>query len=328
MKFLILIFSLLFISFVDSLIKPEECFDLRKRGQFNFNFLVCEGTYGWSSIHIISPLTLTLFFQNIWIALIIPGLFEIFEALVAATLGLDILTTCFDAETVAGSVIGDWLINGFMGVFLGFAIIAITKVPPLLPRYSSIKNQDRRFENEKFVVKIRKAVWFKYLFCGVIFVSILHAFPLWTYPSNCTELDPFSCLNISLALLILVLKPIYLIIYYLICNFAIDQYAMWTCEQKNSAYIFFPDRGRYVFFILWWFVEFTICLQNFPWFPSYLGDVSGFCQPWISVGAWAVIFTVILLILRNKKNRIWFDCKILGSKDKKEPLRKKSIFFN
>ena len=62
--------------------------------------------------------------------------------------------------------------------------------------------------------------------------------------------------------------------------------------------------ARLVFFVLWWFVEFTICLQNFqPWIPTYLGDVSGFCQPWISTGIWFVIFGILLIILKDKVSK-------------------------
>lgn len=295
MRLLTFVATALFLGTAWTLITPEQCYDNRIRTQDPRSFLVCEGVY-WSAPHIILPLIVTLWIQEIWICLLIPGLFEIFEQLMFFCFGGFVFfpTDVFKSETVQGALLGDWLFNGFLGVFLAFSIAAITKVPPLLSDGKHL-------------------IWIKYFIILLIFV-FTNIIAGMSTPENCDMLDPLSCNNVGL-IVIAILLPFYLIAFYYFCSFEDDEKYLWKG---------YPKRARVTFLVLWFLVEESILIQNMQHYvPLYLGDAGGFYQPWLSCAFWFVLF-LILAIRFRVVGREDFDESLLG--DRK--LKKKSVFHN
>jgi hypothetical protein len=288
-------FVFLFSGLVLTLITPEQCYDNRIRTQDPRSFLVCEGL-NWSAPHIILPMIVTFWIQHIWVCLLIPGLFEVFEQLMFFFFDGFVFfkSGTFESETIQGSLLGDWFFNGFIGVFLAFSIIAITKVPPLLSSGKHI-------------------IWLKYLLILLVF-ALTNLIAGTSTPEDCATLDPLSCNNVGL-IIIAILLPFYLIAFYYACSFEDDEIYLWKG---------YPRRARITFFVLWFLVEESILIQNMQHYvPLYLGDAGGFYQPWLSCGFWFLLF-LILAIRFKVTGRQEFDRQLLGN----EKLKKKSVFFN
>ena len=209
-----------------AMITPEQCYDNRIRTEDPRSFLVCEGP-SWSAPHIILPMIVTLFLQHIWVCLLIPGLFEVFEQLMFFFFDGFVFfkSGTFESETIQGSLLGDWFFNGFIGVFLAFSIVAITKVPPLISNGNHV-------------------IWWKYLVILLVF-ACTNFIGGESTPSNCDILDPMSCNNIGL-IIIAALLPIYLILFYFVCSFEIDEKYLWKG---------YPKRARVTFFVLWFLLN-------------------------------------------------------------------------
>ena len=324
MKFnIILLLSLFFSIFADvvsCLIKREECYDFRIRNDNFWSFLVCESDSGWSAIHVTIPMATVFVFQNIWIAILIPIIFEPLEQLVLSPLAFSIAgyrSDSFGIETLAGSEIGDALFNGMMGVLLGFLIVYIFKIPPLIPFYDDVP-------------KGKKIIWFKYFGLMIIYYSMIF-FATIISPADCAVLDPINCDHLGLVIMT-ALRPLYYISFYFLCSLPIDEQILWKIgeekqKQKQKIYVY-PKRARIIFLVVWWLVELSIHIQNMQfWIPLYLGDGGGYYQVWLSVGILVVIFSVTIIILQDKHIRLWFDTKFLGNPYNKK-IMKKSILFN
>lgn len=296
MRVCVALFSFsLFLGAALNLITPEQCYDNRIRTQDPRSFLVCEGP-SWSAPHIILPMIVTFWIQEIWVCLLIPGLFEAFEQLMFFFFDGYVFfkSGTFESETIQGSLLGDWVFNGFLGVFLAFSIAAITKVPPLLSDGKHL-------------------IWVKYTVILLVF-ACTNLVAGMTTPENCAMLDPMSCNNIGL-FIVAGLLPIYLVAFYYLCSFGEDEKYLWKG---------YPKRARVTFLVLWFLVEESILIQNMQHYvPLYLGDAGGFYQPWLSCAFWFLLF-LILAIRFGVVGREDFDETLLG--DRK--LKKKSVFHN
>lgn len=98
----------------------------------------CESEGGWPAIHFLTPFFVYATVQNIYVAALTPGLYEIFEALlrVAVTegwLGERWCPTRF--QTPAGALVYDWLLQGLWGVMAGVLFVRVTGLPRIVPIY-------------------------------------------------------------------------------------------------------------------------------------------------------------------------------------------------
>lgn len=111
------------------------CLNYASRCQTSWDFVICESSKGWASPHMSMPFVSTFFFG--WkIAWLIQGLFEIFEATVLTLFGDYIVFQTADAEreTLAGSLIGDW-VHALPAVFAAWLLIRAYKFWAFLPNY-------------------------------------------------------------------------------------------------------------------------------------------------------------------------------------------------
>lgn len=102
------------------------------RNHLSFDFLCCEsGTY--IGPHMTNPLLLYLFWNNVpWTVLLVLA-FELTETLLLTMLGsFELLFSSeTDLETASASLIGDVLIQGGLGLFIGYLLRVVFLVPTL-----------------------------------------------------------------------------------------------------------------------------------------------------------------------------------------------------
>ena len=101
--------------------------------------LECETKQTWHSQHFVNPLLFYVTTQNVVLSLLIPGLAEVCEAIMrAATMGRRAEITdadgeearegLFSMESPMGSLIYDWLIQGFGGVLTGIFLVEFLNI--------------------------------------------------------------------------------------------------------------------------------------------------------------------------------------------------------
>jgi hypothetical protein len=102
----------------------------------SFDFIFELG--GWPGPHIANPFTAYLYTQNIFYAFLISGSFEIFERMSLIILGnyVIFIGDQSDNETFDASLIGDWMLQGGIGVILGWFFCRVMRcsrpfTPPL-----------------------------------------------------------------------------------------------------------------------------------------------------------------------------------------------------
>lgn len=105
------------------------------RDQTSWDFVLCEGNKGWPSAHTELPFLATLITGSPLFAFLMQGVFEIFEVTVLLVFNNFIVFDTLEAEleTLAGSVFGDWLINGGLGVLAAYLLMDVFDFPGFLP---------------------------------------------------------------------------------------------------------------------------------------------------------------------------------------------------
>ena len=104
----------------------------RRRDQLSFDFLACEVTYIAS--HIVNAALFTLAFGRLEWSVAAVLLTEALEGSVRTLFPGQGAEDTIDTETLAGSIVGDGLFNGGLGITLGWALIKMSRAPPLTTR--------------------------------------------------------------------------------------------------------------------------------------------------------------------------------------------------
>lgn len=119
--------------------------DYCDRNHLSFDFLCCEDNSGWVSAHFLTPFLFYVYFQNPeWTMLLAFG-FEPFEQL-----AFNLTSTTVngrDVETLFGSIVGDAVLQGGSGLWIGVLITYCFDFPILVSteqRAHRAKNPGRR----------------------------------------------------------------------------------------------------------------------------------------------------------------------------------------
>lgn len=119
--------------------------DYCDRNHLSFDFVCCEDNSGWVSAHSVMPMIFYVYFQNAeWTMLLALG-FESFEQLSFNLTSISVNKK--DAETLFGSVVGDGLIQGGVGLWLGVLVTYCFDFPLLVStsvRANLIKKKGKR----------------------------------------------------------------------------------------------------------------------------------------------------------------------------------------
>lgn len=115
------------------------------RNQLSFDFLCCEDNSGWVSAHFLTPFLFYTYFQNPeWTMLLAFG----FEPLEQLAFNLTAISVSeLDAETLFGSVIGDAILQGGSGLWIGVLVTYCFDFPLLVSterRAHRVKRPGRR----------------------------------------------------------------------------------------------------------------------------------------------------------------------------------------
>lgn len=257
------------------------CLTYAARAQASWDFVVCEANKGWPAAHITLPLVTYVFLQDFWIAWCIPGLFEAFEIATLLFFGDFILFDTLDVEreTLAGALLGDWLINGTLGVLLGVLLVRVLCLPRLVPRtVACCAGAAREAEADAHRLLMR---W-RYLGFWALF-AFNNVLIGWVLPAGCLEHVPRDCANVGLALSTagqaLLLAALHVL--------HRDDALVW-CATPGAPHRPYASQ-RWALGLLW-FIVLTIHLQNFqPLVPLYLGVAGGFTQPWLIAALWIAL---------------------------------------
>lgn len=120
-----------------------------ERNHASLDFLCCEANK-WIGPHLTNPLLFYLMWNNVpWTVAVVLA-YELMEIVVLTALGdFDVIfAEKSDAETLAGALIGDVLIQGGLGLLIGYALRVIFVVPTLVSsteRARGYNEHTRRF---------------------------------------------------------------------------------------------------------------------------------------------------------------------------------------
>jgi hypothetical protein len=269
----------------------HTCLNYTLREQVSWDFVVCEGEKGWAAAHITLPLITYVFIQHFWATWCMPGLFEVFETMMLLMFQhYVVFAGVGPGETVAGSLIGDWLINGTVGVLLGMLLVRALRLPRLLPRVVDHPHVDP--------VLVRAMRW-RY-FCFWVLFAITNLPVGWVIPVDCKRHVPFNCTNSGLMLS----TAVQAWLLYCLHRLHRDDALVWAARAGPRGYA----AQRWALATVW-LVIFTINLQNFqPLVPHYLGVGSGFTQPWLASALWLLLLGAAALHDGGGDARHW--CRV------------------
>lgn len=268
----------------------ETCLTYAAREQASWDFVICEANKGWPAAHITLPLMTYVFIQDFWMAWCLPGLFEAFEVATLVFFGDFIIFDTLDVEreTLAGALLGDWIINGTLGIIIGMLLVRAIQLPPFIPwkRLESIS--DSFSVTQPHIVH---GLMMKWRYWGMWFLFVLNNVLIgWVLPADCLDHVPRDCTNIGLILSTIGQAILLMMLHYL----HRDDPLIWfpSPSSSSSPPVTSPTyRARQQWpLVLLWFIIATIHLQNAqPYIPYYLGIASGFIQPWFVSLLWILL---------------------------------------
>lgn len=238
------------------------CPDYGAREQLGWDFLVCEVNKGWPAVHVTLPLVVYLFLGDLLAAWTLAGVGELLEISAVLLAGSFVLfsTEEVELETLAGSLVGDWLLNGTLGVLLGWALARVLRVPPLLPAWP---HPERRRPNAWW----RAWAWSLLLLTGFVLSNLAVG---WVTPPGCLSPDPAACQHVGL----LLATALHLALLF----------AVYLTVRSPWVWHGYHRRRQALFLLLVAALEVWIHLQNAqPWVPLWLGPTGGFMQVWLAV---------------------------------------------
>ena len=142
----------------------------------------------WCVLHITTPMLLTLFLGNPWYAYLLTGLSEIVEVFAIAMTGSyvffleDPSISTGAWENQVGALIDDWLIQGGIGVFVGYLIIITFRPFPKAPITWEGLLSGRRLDWIHSV----------YLLLGVVALPLIYVQGVESFPGLQALIHPFA----------------------------------------------------------------------------------------------------------------------------------------
>lgn len=245
-----------------------------QREQASWDFLVCEVSKGWPAVHVTLPFLVYLFVGDFLTAWAAAGLGELFEITMLLLFREFVLfeTTDLELETLAGSLVGDWLINGTLGVLTGFLLARLLRAPPWIPRWPDTHTPPPR-------------AWWRAWVCTVAFLVAFVAVNFavgWVVPAGCLAADPATCHNVGL-LLATALHGALLAL-------------LFATHRSPWVWHGYTRRQQAVLVALAFAFECWVHLQNAqPWIPFWLGPLSGFLQVWVAAAVWLLPLLLVYL---------------------------------
>ena len=259
------------------------CLTYEAREAYSLDFLLCEGYNGWAATHMMSFFTLMLFIGNIAPTWIAAALLETFEALIITTFGAHWLmahgyTSALSLETLAGSIIGDWMINDLFGILAAWFLLRTLDVPGLLSPW--FQSSHRQALDLPPIWK--STLWWKQAGVAILLMAMF-ILPVWVYPTGCDQHIPYDCWNVGL-----IANAIITLIIIAVC-------AGWFMRSDDHQRHFWRGhrvsaRRRNAFFFFWAFYVLLVSFQNIHpavlWFVPLIAE---WAQCWLAGLVWVII---------------------------------------
>jgi len=267
----------------------EACLPYMDRFQYSLDFLCCETGSGWVAAHSMNPLGVSVFFGSFMTALAVAFWFEAFEVGVLTLFTSFIIfeTRELELETWAGSILGDALIQGSIGAFLGYLLRTVFDVPGPLEAWPLMNG------------------WMRFKYVGLWLVYSASFIPLTFVGENGEHWGLFAAVGIH-ALLLFVVFP-------LATRSRTDNLVVWQRRsftyktlRKNGGVVRTIDRARTRpvpeadrrrMFAAWFAINAALASQTtglYSWAPS------DYYQVWSATLA-SVLGLLLVRILRGRR---------------------------
>lgn len=263
-----------------------DCLPYSKRFQYSLDFLCCETGAGWVAAHVANPLGVSFFFGSFAAGLAIAFWFEAIEiTFLTAFTGFVIFETReLDLETWAGSIIGDALIQGGIGAFLGYLLRTAFNVPGPFESWP-LMNSWLRFKYA--------GLWILYS-CSFILVQFVG--------ENGEHWGLFGAIGFHAVFLFVILP--------FSTRSRLDEAVVWQNRVRKYKYVrgpyrvaeklrveHVPESRRWSLYSAWFFINAALASQTTG---LYYYLPSDYYQVWIAASL-SILVLVLVIALRNQK---------------------------
>jgi len=264
-----------------------EC-DWCSRNHLSFDFLCCE-TGKWLGPHLTNPLLLYLMWNNVtWTVLLVLA-FELFEVVSLAIAGssVPLFADERDFETIAAAFIGDVAIQGGLGLFIGWLLRSLFRVPTLVSSVERAVAYDLRGRRALYIV-LYVLVLTSYAVCGV------------TIGANAERIGLMLQLAFQL-IFIWFVWPVAL------NNTESDRELIWRVDRSTV----YGGPKKTLFFGLW---GITVIAAYVPHFAASANQpvwsINEWYMQWSVTAVWALVLALVTLMVSVARTD-WYTVGIL-----------------
>lgn len=260
----------------------EICLNYSLRDPHGWDFLVCEGQPGWSATHVLTCFTIMLFVNSFAHAYLFDGFIEIFEAFVLTAFKryLFFRTSDPQLETLAGSLVGDWLFNDLIGTLLALLILRLWRLPALTAHLWT-RGLPRRLRYKWYA-------WGTAVLCANVLTSV-------TWDVECDLHYPNQCLSIGLVASLLLQVILISAGGFGFLVMAEDKKYLWRPAGVKRF-------TRQSFFGFWILLVLLVGLQNAqPWVPLwFIPQIGEWSQVWLACAVWTLLLLTYHLVYHSR----------------------------
>lgn len=247
------------------------------RNHWSFDFLCCEDGSGWVGAHAITPMIIYLYWQNAVWTILAFSLWEVLEVFALISFARLVRITAFEGETWGGSLVGDALIQGTVGLWLGILLTYIFDLPLLVSTVWHVRKYKKPGRRVGYI-----AVWA---------IQILSTIALtWSSPDDNVRYGLYINMAVHLFVFAL-LHP------WILANNAADE-MIWKHPTTGEIY---PRNWRYGFFYTTAAIIMAIAVSNAGW--HYLAN--DWFQVWVTEAVIATVLSVWAVVVAISR-RDWY----------------------
>lgn len=257
-----------------------------QRNALSFDFLCCEDNFGWVSAHSIVPMLITLYFQDIRWTLIAIIWFEPFEQ-IWFTVTSNSPTPNQDIETLFGSEVGDALIQGGSGLWMGILLLYIFDLPLLVSTSYRVDKlaKEKYGKNPRCGNSVRWKRYKYFLFVGIHIGAIY--LTGWHNTSGTLTYGLYVNAGIQ-ALLLFVLYP-------WVLYTGKEDDLVWSFDDNSKPY---PVWKRHLFFYLVGAIILALEMSNGGW--HYMAN--DWFQVWTTQAGILTALTITGIVVAQKRD--------------------------
>jgi len=249
--------------------------DYCQRNALSWDFLCCEDNFGWVAAHAVTPMLVTLYFQDIRWTLIYIIWFEPFEQLYTS-----MMNDGTNLETLFGSEVGDAVLQGGTGLWMGIMLLYIFDLPLLVSTGYRARRHEKRWKRFKYFA-------FAFANIGLIFLVAWH--------------KPDGTANYGLWVNAACQAVIWFVLYPWILYTDKENDLVWNAELESNPY---PKHLRNWFFYIVGVIIIAIEMSTGGW--EYMAN--DWFQVWCTEAGIVTVLSVVACVIAYKRR----DWKMFG----------------